>query len=320
MALMKLSYHYKMAGHEVFFESSVSRSIFEPQYDLVLASAIFSESEKKINKFKSEFPNAIIGGTWLPKEQHLTVEDFLKVPETFTKLDYSIYPEFKFSIGMTQIGCHKKCGFCVVPWKEGKNRPVANIKEIHRAYMPKKLILIDNDFQSRNGWQQICEEIIDGGFEVAFIQGINMRALTDEHIDYFKQIKFRNRKFTNKRFYCAWDNEKDRAKIVNGIAILNKAGMKPYEISPYMLANYYHKGLSEDLWLRFLTMAELGLRPYCMIYEKWTLPPNDDLKIFQNWVNTMNCYNSPTKIGFSEYKNWYLNRSVKQKTESIELF
>lgn len=190
MALMKLSNHYKLDGHEVYFQSSISRSIFEPEYDLVLASAIFSESEKKINKFKLEFPNAIIGGTWLPKEQHFTVEDFLKVPETFTKLDYSIYPDFEFSIGMTQVGCHKKCGFCAVPWKEGSNRAVANINEIYRNGRPKKLILIDNDFQNRVGWQQICTEIIDGGFEVAFIQGINMRALTDEHAEYFKHIKF----------------------------------------------------------------------------------------------------------------------------------
>ena len=69
-------------------------------------------------------------------------------------------------------------------------------------------------------------------------------------------------------------------------------------------------------------MAELGLRPYCMIYKKWELSPNDELKVFQNWVNTMNCYKKPTKDGFLEYKDWYVNRGkkVELKNENAEIF
>ena len=63
LALMKLAYWHKSKGDEVFFESSINKSMFEPDYDIVYGSAIFSSSEKKIELFKIQFPSAIIGGT-----------------------------------------------------------------------------------------------------------------------------------------------------------------------------------------------------------------------------------------------------------------
>ena len=52
LALMKLSHFYKEHGHEVYFEQSVTNGIFEPEYDLVFGSAIFSTSEKKLQLFR----------------------------------------------------------------------------------------------------------------------------------------------------------------------------------------------------------------------------------------------------------------------------
>ena len=58
-----------------------------------------------------------------------------------------------------------------------------------------------------------------------------------------------------------------------------------------------------------------------MIYEKWTLPPRDDLKIFQNFVNTFHAYRNPTRAGFAEYKEFYLNpkrRPADEEAASCE--
>jgi hypothetical protein len=321
LALMKLAYHYKAIGAEVSFSHSVKRDLFEPVYDFVLASAIFQTSWKKIELLKDFYPNAIVGGTAVSKKREDTVENFLGIAPDYKYLDYSFYPEFEYSIGMTHLGCSSSCGFCCVGEKEGSNRPLSNINEIWRGEpYPKKLILLDNDFQNRLGWQSICQEIIDGNFEVAFIQGMNLRKLTDEHIDYFKQIKFRDKNFQKKRFYCAWDNEKDIKKIERGLHILEQANIQRSTVTPYFLCNYFRKGLTEDVWNRFLFMAERDLRPYAMIFEKWTLPPNDDLKIFQNWVNSHNAYANPTKEGFAEYKNYYQNRNKIYKEKQAELF
>lgn len=325
MALMKLAHYFRtVRGATVHFTRSVRRDLFEPEYDYVLASMIFSSTAKKAGMLKENFPNAIIGGTGISDAPEHTIENFLGIAPDYKQLDYTLYPNFDYSIGMTQIGCtntKKTCPFCGVPEKEGRNRPFADIKEIYRGEpYPKKLILIDNDFQSRRDWQEICQEIIDGSFEVAFIQGINIRKITRHHVPFFKQMKFRDKNFNKKRFYCAWDREDDRAQIERGLNLLSEAGISRSAVTPYFICNYWQKGLSEDVWNRFLSMAEWGLRPYVMIWNKWELPARDELKIFQNWVNTYNCYKKPTREGFEEYRIYYLNpyRQIEETERTDE--
>lgn len=326
LALMKLSHYFRVEnGANVHFTRSVRRDMFEPEYDYVLASMIFTPTAKKAEMLRENYPNAVIGGTGVSESSEHTIENFLGIAPDYKHLDYSIYPEFDYSIGMTHLGCTSKCPFCCVWRKEGFNRPLSNIAEIYRGEpFPRKLILLDNDFQSRRGWQQICEEIISGDFEAAFIQGINIRKLTRHHVPYFRQIKFRDKNFRKKRFYCAWDDEKDRKQIERGLNFLSDAGISRSTVTPYFLCNYWQKGLTEDVWNRFLFMVELGLRPYAMIYNKWELPPRDELKIFQNWVNSHNCWAKPTKEGFEEYRVYYLNpfknKQERQTIDDSELF
>ena len=63
LALMKLSHFHKSQGDNVFFEQSIVRGLFEPNYNIVYGSAIFSTSQKKIAQFKENFKGAIVGGT-----------------------------------------------------------------------------------------------------------------------------------------------------------------------------------------------------------------------------------------------------------------
>ena len=87
-------------------------------------------------------------------------------------LDYSIYPRYPFSLGFTQRGCRLKCGFCVVPTKEGANRSVSKISDIWRGKgHPKKVVLLDNDFFGQDEWRERIKEIKDGGFAVSINQG-----------------------------------------------------------------------------------------------------------------------------------------------------
>lgn len=317
LALMKIAHYFKHEKNaEITFTRSINRDIFEPRYDFVFGSALFATSLEDVAVFKQFHPEAVVGGSAVQTKRKETVENHLGIAPDYPHLDYSIYPEFKYSIGRTQLGCTRKCGFCSV-WKfEGDNRPLTNINKIWRgAGHPKSLILLDNDFQKREGWQSICREIIDGSFEVSFIQGINARDLTNEHGEFFKQMKFRDKNFSRKRFYCAWDNEADKEEIERGLNILEKAGYYRSSVTPYFLANYFSKGLTDDVWNRFIFMSERGLRPYLMIYQKWTLPPRDDLKIFQNFVNTHNAYRNPTREGFAQYKKYYLNRRENEIAE-----
>jgi hypothetical protein len=283
LALMKLSHWHKSQGHDVYFERGISRGLFEPEYDIVYGSAIFSTSEVKINLFKQYFPNAIVGGTGT-NDNNTTVESTLNISE-YEYYDYDIYPKFDASIGFSQRGCRLKCKFCVVPKKEGKNISTNTIYDIWKQNprnKKKKIHLLDNDFFGQDGWQDKANEIIDGGYKVCFNQGINIRLINNEGASYLSRMKFRDDSFKYKRIYTAWDNKRDKDIFLKGINCILDSGIKPNEVMVYFLCNYWEKGLTPDVWDRFNVMREIGLLPYPMIFEKWTAPY--DLKQFQEWV------------------------------------
>ena len=77
-------------------------------------------------------------------------------------LDYSIYPGETRSFGFTQRGCRLKCPFCVVPKKEGAPTQASELWMIQRFGMPRKIMLLDNDFFGGPNWRGIVEEAVRG--------------------------------------------------------------------------------------------------------------------------------------------------------------
>lgn len=302
---MKLSSYHKSKGDEVFFVKSANRQLFEPDYDLVYGSAIFTETQKKLSVFRSQFPDAIIGGTGT--ELTHTVEQWIGVDD-YEHYDYSIYPDFAPSIGFSQRGCRLRCKFCVVPTKEGKIKPISTINDIWRGEPhPKHIHLLDNDFFGQPNWEDLCNEAIDGGFKVCFSQGINVRLIHKEGAEKLSQMYYADNKFKRRRIYTAWDNKRDEKIFLRGIGFMLGAGIKPREIMVYFLCNYWEKGLTEDVWYRFNQMVDMGLEPYPMIYDK----PNasKELRDFQRWVIRRN-YKS---FSFNEY-----NQSGTPRSENAE--
>jgi len=291
LALMKLSHWHKSIGDNVFFEKGITKGLFEPNYDVVYGSAIFTSSEKKIELFRNNFPNAIVGGSGVdqltPLGQQTIVENFIGCGEyEYENYDYSIYPEFKHSIGFTQRGCRLRCSFCGVPKKEGKNRVVNTINDIWRTGTERKLHLLDNDFFGQSAWRERSQEILDGDFKVCFNQGINVRLIHKEGAEMLVNMKYMDDGFKTKRIYTAWDNRKDEVIFNKGINILLDAGIKPNHIMVYMLCGYWKWETWEDIFFRFNRMVEIGLMPYPMIYmpNDGSDIPKTDLKKFQRWV------------------------------------
>jgi hypothetical protein len=293
---------------------------------------IFEWSEKKAKLLKGNFGKVEIGGTGTGRKT--TVEQFLGYQGDYKHFDYSVYPNFQYSIGHTQKGCTNKCTFCCVPEFEGANVPYMEVSEIYRDGTPKRVIFIDNDFQSRKNWQAQCLQIMALDLKVAFIQGINIRKITDEHVEYFKEIRFMDKKFERKKFYCAWDNELDKKRVMKGVELLvNGTSLNHGDITPYMLTNYDFKSkkaigsLADGDWKRLWAMAEIGIRPYCMVWGKHQLPPNHELKVFQNWINDHNCFQKDafgnlkvSKSDFEDYKVYLKIRRKAVEPQGIDLF
>jgi hypothetical protein len=267
LALMKIARFHRDRGDGIVFSRRVERGMFEPDYSAVYGSAIFADSADRVAAFKASFPDAIVGGTWNTAD-NTTVEARLGLGEQ-ERFDYSIYPGFSGSIGFTQRGCRLKCGFCVVPQKEGKPRSVSTVYDIWRGEPhPKHLHLLDNDFfgQPREQWEARIDEIKTGGFKVCLNQGINIRMIDGDAAKALASIPVRDDQFKTRRLYTAWDNLGDERRFFAGVDLLEDQGLPPTCLMVYMLVGYDRKETWQRVMHRFQKMVARGIRPYPMVY------------------------------------------------------
>jgi hypothetical protein len=293
LALMKLAHWHRANGDEVTFSRKIAPEMFEPEYDRVYGSAIFGFSRRNLEAFQGEWPDALVGGTGTDSLQ--TVEQLLCV-EQYEHYDYSDYPHFTGSIGFTQRGCRLRCGFCVVPKKEGKPRSVNRIADIWRGEPhPKHVHLLDNDFfgQPEDQWKERVAEILNGGFKVCFNQGINIRLITEQAAEWIAKLPYYDDGFKTRRLYTAWDNLKDEGIFFRGVDTLEKAGVPPTHLMVYMLVGYREGETMEEVMYRFQRMVARGIRPYPMVYNN----ANRELKRFQRWA----IRKAYTFVPFEEY-------------------
>lgn len=279
LALMKLSHWHKSRGDTIFYSKSPIRTPLDEEYDAIYGSTIFTFSEHLLEAFKSDFPDAIVGGTGTGEKR--TVEEL--IGSEYEHYDYSGYPGYKFSIGFTARGCRLNCKFCVVPSKEGRPRPINSIYDIWRGEpFPKNILLLDNDFfgQPKEQWKERIKEIIDGSFKVSFNQGINIRLIDDEAAYNLSTIPYYDDQFTKRMLYTAWDNLKDEEIFFRGVDRLKNAGIQPNRLMVYMLIGYDKEETWERIFYRFNKMVEQGIRPYPMVYNN----ESKALKEFQRWV------------------------------------
>lgn len=291
---MKLAHWHRARGDTVTLSRNVHPDLWEPAYDRVYGSAIFTRSLPLVEAFRRQWPEGIVGGSALGgSDEWNTVEQHLGLPE-YEHYDYTIYAGYAPSIGFTMRGCRLKCAFCVVPRKEGRPRSVNTVAQIWRGEgHPKQLVLLDNDFfgQPPQQYEARIAEILAGDFEVSFNQGINVRLLRkQEHADALAAIKCRDDDFTRRCIYTAFDNADDEQVFRRGIEFLLNAGFTGTQILVYMLVGFAPGETWDAIFARLNIMLEYKLSPYPMVYEcVGDSPPANGLnfhrlKDFQRWI------------------------------------
>lgn len=277
LALMKLAHWYKAQGDQVYLSHYPQPDMYEGAYDKVYASAIFTKSRPLVDLCRLAYPDAVIAGTGTG--DWLTVEEQLGIPE-YEHYDYSLYPDYPFSIGFTQRGCRLNCGFCVVPKKEGKPRSVNTVDDIWRGDPhPRKLVLLDNDFFGQDQWRDRIGEIREGGFRVSFNQGINIRMVTPEAAAALASVEYRDDQFERRRLYTAWDNLGQEKVFFRGLSLLEEAGIPAKHLMVYMLIGYAPGETMDQILYRYRRLVDAACKPYPMVYGD-----NKLLKVFQRWV------------------------------------
>ena len=277
LALMKLAHWHRSKGDVVQLARTPTPTMFEPAYDVVYASATFSWTRPVVDRLLRAFPQAIVGGTGV--EGFGDVEDL--IGGEYEHYDYSLYPAYPFSLGFTQRGCRLSCPFYVVPRKEARPRAVNTVRDIWREGTTKAVCLLDNDFFGQEPWRDRIGEIREGGFRVAFNQGVNIRMITDEVAQALASVEYRDDGFERRRLYTAWDNLGDERRFFAGLERLNQAGVPSKHVMVYMLVGYRHGETMEAVQDRFHRLLDAGCMPFPMVYERWRQP---ELRRFARWV------------------------------------
>ena len=213
-ALMKVSAYHKARGDNVDWWNPV----FSPVFDLVYSSKVFD--------FTPENPclpeNTVKGGTGYGLYTELPPEIDRLFP------DYSIYPKCDFAIGYITRGCPNKCGWCVVPAKEGDIRPYAGWQDIVRPDS-NKLVLMDNNILAcEYGLEQLAE-LSRTHYRLDLNQGMDARLVNERIADIIAGIRW----IRFIRFSC--DQTAQIDAILNAAALLAERGIKPYRLFVYLL-------------------------------------------------------------------------------------
>jgi hypothetical protein len=282
LALMKLAHWHRSKGDSVHLTRDIEAGLFEDRYDRVYASSIFVYSGDRLERFRRQWPEGIVGGTGTGNRS--TVEEVIG-EISYEAVDYSDFPEFDASLGFTQRGCRLSCKFCVVPQKEGKPSSVASVWDIYRGEpWPRKLHLLDNDFfgQEEDQWRARVREIREGNFRVCMTQGINVRKITEAEAEALASIEYRDNRFRSRVLYTAWDNLRDEEVFFRGVRCLERAGIPPTHLRTYMLIGFDPLETWERILHRFRRMVEIGIEPYPMVFDR----QRRDLRDFQRWAVT----------------------------------
>lgn len=273
-ALMRISAYNKARGDQV--EWWWSDFI---HYDIVYMSKIFSDAYTKDVPEPLNADKVIKGGTGYCISLVDGVEVFDKskneeLPPEIEKMfpDYSLYPQFDFSVSMTSRGCPRGCSFCHVSAKEGRcSIKVADVSDFWNGQ--KEIRILDPNITACKDKRDLMRQYIETGAILDFTQGLDIRLLNDDDLADINQMRLRTLHF-------AWDNPKDDLEgkfrnFANGFRRKSNIGMV------YCLTNF-NSTMEENLY-RIYTLRDMGYDPYVMVYDKPHAPK--EIKMLQRWCN-----------------------------------
>ena len=267
MALMQIANHYETREDKVEWYLG---NIFESQYDKIYVSKIFSFSKMPELPIKAE-----IGGTGIDFYNTLPKEISKNPPS------YSLYPNCNYHIGFSIKGCRFNCSFCCVPKKEGKPYHNSNIDDLLlNPNGGNRLMLLDNDFFGSPYWEDDLNRIIELKLKICFVQGLNIRIITEKQASLLSKCNYYNSKFNQRYLTFAWDRFKDGKLISKGIKICNESGIPSKHMQFFVLIGY-DTTPEEDYYRVMMLWEKFGALPYVMPYNK----KDTYQKRFTRWVN-----------------------------------
>ncbi len=261
-------------------------------YDKIYASKIFDFSDgAHLDPAHMEIGGSGWDGALGPHAKKLSPEIDALAPH------YGLYPWFKHNMGYAMRGCRFRCDFCSVPTREGHAQAYARVRDL-LVQDSDFLILLDNDFFGNPQWHERIAEIRALDLKVCFSQGLNIRIITEEQCRALASVRFTNLRDTRRQLYFAWDRFRDGRLILRGIERVKTAGIKPWQMSFYVLIG--HDTTPDEDMHRVRALHDQGVDIYVMPKDR----RDDYQQSFQRWVNghISNHRRLDSFVPFNEYR------------------
>lgn len=278
-ALMKISAWHKSQGDNV----EIALPMFG-NYDRVYQSKIFTFTPD--STYFDGTCEVIRGGTGYDIHSRLPEEI-----EQSTAMDYSIYPQYDFSIQFFSRGCIRHCPFCLVQDKEGDIHPVEPVELNPHG---KHIEVLDNNFFANPEWKSAIDYLIKAGQKVN-LHGVDIRIMNEEQAYWLNKLRLR------RDIHIAWD--------LPAIDLTEKLRevtryIKPWKLMCYILVGF-NSTMEQDMY-RIERCRELGIKPFVMPYRDFEnkTKPSQYTKDLAQYVNKPMIYRSCKFEDFSPRKGF----------------
>lgn len=241
IALMKIAGYYKDKGHDVEWANAFF------SYDKVYKSKVFTFTPDDLIPYDTKELHQ--GGTGYDIKSKLPEEI-----DSFVRPDYSIYPQYNYSVQFYSRGCIRHCPFCLVHDKEGGIHPVEPM-----ALNPKGewIEVLDNNFFANPEWRKAAEDLKSTKQPIKF-HGVDVRIMDDEQAWWLNNLRLKT------GVHIAWDLPK--LDLTEQLKTMVKY-IKPDKIACYVLVGF-NSTKEQDLF-RLNTLKSLGILPFVQPYRDY---------------------------------------------------
>lgn len=275
VALMKIASYHKMRGDSVEWAMPMFG-----EYDRIYASKIFTFTpDFNIPEYRAK--EFILGGVGYDIKS--------KLPEEIEKhlgMDYSLYPQYAFSVQFYSRGCIRNCPFCLVHDKEGAIHPVKPMDWNPKA---KWIEVLDNNFFANPQWRDAVDDLRKQKLPIKF-HGVDVRIMNEEQAEALNTLKL------NGNIHIAWDLP--QIDLTRQLETMTKY-IKPYKITCYVLIGF-NSTIDQDLF-RLRTLKRLGILPFVQPYRDFenNRTPSQYERDLGRWANRAWLFKS---MDFADYE------------------
>src|SRR5574344_1401559 len=288
-ALMRLSAYHKGIGDSVEW---VDCGLFGKHYDKVMASKIFTFTDDYEYSYL-DCDELVKGGTGYDIKSKLPID----IEHSFA-MDYTLYPEYSFSIQFFSRGCIRHCPFCLVHDKEGG---IHSVKPSDLNPKGEWIEVLDNNFFANPNWHEAVDYLIENKQPIN-LHGVDVRIMNEEQSYYLNKLRLK------RNIHIAWDlpqlDLEDRIKELLKHFSHNK-------VTCYVLIGF-NSTIDQDLH-RLDICKKYGITPFVQPYRDFEnkRKPTQYEQDLARWANKMWIFKTCDFKDFSPRKGFKCNYYLK---------